>query len=121
MASFPHPPASRLNQAANQLPAALLPSMPDNKSVSRDVFAALGAINGAWKGGPSTASGTTAQLFFQTTKPYTGGAISLADGSAALGVTTPEPASMGLMGSGLVMLGLLARKRAKHSMTTNLA
>lgn len=89
------------------------------KGVTYYDYTLTGAISGLWKGGPSTASGTTAQLFFQTTKPYTGGTISLADGSAAMGVTTPEPGSMGFMGTGLVMLGLLARKRAKQSISSN--
>jgi len=77
-------------------------------------YTLTGAINGLWKGGPTTASGTTAQLFFQSTKPYTGGAIQLASGSAALGITTPEPGSIGFMGTGLVMMGLLVRRRAKQ-------
>jgi hypothetical protein len=35
-------------------------------------------------------------------------------GTAVLGTTIPEPASIGLLGTGLLLMGMLVRKRAKR-------
>ena len=69
----------------------------------------IGPVSGQWEGG-QTIGGQTAQLYFTTKTPYTGGTINLSSGTTALVV--PEPAGVGLMGTGLVLMGLLVRRKA---------
>ena len=69
--------------------------------------------NGACKGGLWPAPGPTAHSFFQREEPCTAGMI-LDGGTAVLGTTIPEPASIGLLGTGLLLMGMLVRKRAKR-------
>jgi PEP-CTERM motif len=71
----------------------------------------VGPVNGTWEGGV-TVNGQTAQLFFTTKTPYKGGVLSLTTGTTA--IVTPEPASIGLLGTGLLVLGLLVRRKAKQ-------
>jgi hypothetical protein len=71
-----------------------------------------GPVSGTWEGGPSV-SGVTAQLFFHSTTKYTGGAISLASGTTT--IITPEPAPLGLLGTGMVAIGFLANRKVRQS------
>lgn len=74
-----------------------------------------GPINGSWENGAYTVSGQTAQLYFHSKSLYTGGSISLANGSTS--VVVPEPGTVGLMGTGLIGLGLFVRRKVKQLQT----
>ena len=51
------------------------------------------------------------QLIFHSKSLYKGGPISLSSGTT--GLVVPEQASIGLMGTGLVAIGLLVRRKVK--------
>lgn len=71
-----------------------------------------GILVGTFEGNQQI-GGTTAQIYFQSKTPWTGtGAIQLGSGSTTLVV--PEPASMGLMGTGLLSMAFLVRKKMKR-------
>jgi len=70
----------------------------------------VGPVSGLWENGV-TVSGETAQLFFQSKTQYKGGPIAL--GSGTTGIVVPEQATVGLMGTGLIGIGFLARRKAK--------
>ncbi len=72
----------------------------------------VGAISGSWENTVSV-SGETAQLYFHSKTPYNGESISLASGTT--GIVVPEQATVGLMGTGLIALGLLVRRKAKKN------
>lgn len=73
----------------------------------------LRTSSGTCKGELWPSSGTTARSFFQTEEPCTRGLV-LAGSTGALGITIPEPASIGLLGTGLLLIGMLVRQRAKR-------
>ena len=71
-----------------------------------------GVLSGTYEGN-QILGGQTAQLFFHSSTPWNGtGTISL--GSGTTGLIVPEPASMGLMGTGLVAMAFLVRKKVKN-------
>jgi len=70
----------------------------------------VGQVSGTYEGG-QTLTGITTQVFFSSKTKYTGGAISLANGNT--NIVTPEPRTLGLMGTGLVGLGLVFRQKAR--------
>jgi hypothetical protein len=75
-------------------------------------YTLTGYVSGTWGPNGSLISGQSTQLFFHSKTPYTGGAISLSSGTT--GVVVPEPTSMGLMGTGLIAMAFLVRRRARQ-------
>lgn len=75
-------------------------------------YSLTGPVYGTWFTGYTT-YGATTQLFFKSKSgPYSGGPISLENGSSYL--VTPEPSTLGLMGTGLLGLGFSVRQRARN-------
>jgi len=74
-------------------------------------YTLTGFVSGTWGPNGTTVSGQTTQLFFHSKTLYKGGPISLSSGTT--GVVVPEPASLGLMGTGLVLMGMLVRQKAR--------
>jgi hypothetical protein len=72
-----------------------------------------GTVNGTWYNGESL-NGVTTQLFFKTKKgAYTGGTITPELGSTF--IVTPEPSSLAFMGTGLLGMGLIVRRKVRGS------
>ncbi|MFZ0772521.1 MAG: PEP-CTERM sorting domain-containing protein [Candidatus Sulfotelmatobacter sp.] len=76
-----------------------------------------GQVVGTWyPNGPfAHVGGGTIQLYFKSNGPYTGGPIQDTGGVSYVltPLVTPEPSTLGLMGTGFVGIGLLGRRKLK--------
>jgi hypothetical protein len=80
--------------------------------VSASIFYTLsGSISGTWYNGLKV-SGATTQITFDTGKNGFMGSVSLGSGNTVFTVT-PEPGTLGLLGTGLVGLAGVVRKKLK--------
>lgn len=78
-------------------------------------YALVGPISGTWGPSNGTVSGQTTQLFFTSKTPFTGKpgqTLTLTSGTT--NIVTPEPANIGLLGTGLILMGFVVRRRAKQ-------
>ncbi|MGC1373962.1 MAG: PEP-CTERM sorting domain-containing protein [Candidatus Sulfotelmatobacter sp.] len=81
--------------------------------VSDSIFYTLsGAISGTWYNGTKV-TGATTQITFDTGKNGFMGSVSLGSGNTVFTVT-PEPGTLGLLGTGLVGLAGIVRKKYKN-------
>lgn len=78
-------------------------------------YALVGPINGTWGPSGGTVGGQTTQLFFTSKTPFTGAkgqTLTLTSGTT--NIVTPEPANIGLLGTGLILMGFVVRRRARQ-------
>jgi hypothetical protein len=74
-----------------------------------------GFLSGTWfVHGTTVTTGATVQIDFTSTGLYSGGKITDVGGVSYINVPSiPEPASVGFVGTGLIAMGLLVRRKAK--------
>jgi len=73
-------------------------------------YTLTGTLSGQLEGG-STVQGVTVQLTINTGKGFFNGATNISSGDTS--ITTPEPGSLSLMGTGLIGLAGLVRRKLK--------
>jgi len=72
-------------------------------------YTLLGTVSGTY--GNVTVAGATVQQTVNTKTPFTGGNMTLADGTTKF--VTPEPGTLGLMGTGLLGIGLVGMRKLR--------
>jgi hypothetical protein len=80
------------------------------------VYTLSGALSGTWSNG-ATYYGATTQLTFKSTTPFNG-SLTLSQGNTY--ILTPEPGTLGLMGTGFLGIGLVGLRKMRNKGTQDL-
>jgi len=75
-------------------------------------YTLTGTLSG-WTGTGASVQGVTVQLTVNTGKGYFNGSTRISSGDTNISTVTPEPGSLTLMGTGLIGLGSLIRRKLK--------
>jgi hypothetical protein len=72
-------------------------------------YTLTGSISGTWEGSSYVVNGATVQLTINTGKGFFNGSTTISSGDT--NVTVPEPGTLGLLGTGLIGLAGMLRKK----------
>jgi hypothetical protein len=77
-------------------------------------YTLTGSLTGTWYNG-TTVNGATIQLTINTGMGFFNGHVAISSGSTNITTTVPEPGSLGLLGTGLIGIAGIVRRKLKSA------